>query len=350
MHGEKVIMGRDVWVLLETEAKKINIHSASLLDEGGRIAEELGGELHAIYLGPHLAGLGQQAGSRGAVRLFVYWKDSLTRYDPCVYEKVLLNLLQAGPPRLLLALSSSTGSDLLPRLAWHLQSPLVTNCVEIEIQDEKEIHFIKPIQNGRLHATVVCEGEGPRMATFLPESLIHSEMYGGRGRTAEIRVLKALAEERDPPIRVIEFVKADHRTIDIREAETIVAVGRGLGTKENLAVVQAFADRIGAAIGGTRPVVDAGILPYERQIGQTGKRVSPKLIFLCGISGAMEFTKGIEQAGTKIAINIDRECPVFHSVDLGIVGDLKEVTPRMTTHLSQRSAPPRREKHFGKDG
>lgn len=331
-------MDRDVWVLLEREGNKMSVHSGALLEEGGRIAEELGGELHAIFLGPESSGLGQEAGNRGAVRLFAYWDDALIRYDPCLYEKTLLGLLQERQPRLLLALSTSIGADLLPRLAWKLQSPLVTNCAEIEVRDGCDFQFVKPVQNGRLHARVICQGDGPRMATYLPGRLVNSGESAGRVGAAEITALERRAEEGDPPIRVVDFVKADQRTIDIGEAESIVAVGRGVGSKENLEVIQAFADRIGAAIGGTRPVVDAGILPYERQIGQTGKRVSPKLIFLCGISGAMEFTKGIEHAGTRVAINVDRDCPIFRSVDLGIVGDLKELAPRLTTYLIQHSA------------
>ena len=132
-------------------------------------------------------------------------------------------------------------------------------------------------------------------------------------------------------------MKADHRTIDIGEAEVIVAVGRGIGQKETLKIIEAFADRIEAAIGGTRPVIDAGFLPYERQIGQTGKMVSPKLVVMCGISGAMEFMKGIEGAGTKIAINLDRQAPIFKSVDFGIVDDLKALIPSIVSHIDRRA-------------
>ena len=98
-------------------------------------------------------------------------------------------------------------------------------------------------------------------------------------------------------------------------------------------MIQEFADRIGGAIGGTRPAVDAGILPFEQQIGQTGKAVAPKLIVMCGISGAMEFTKGIEDARTKVAINIDRQSRVFKSIDLGIVGDLNRIIPQIIEHI-----------------
>ena len=173
------------------------------------------------------------------------------------------------------------------------------------------------------------------MATFLPERLISREAPKVKDGEAELSELKKLPAEKASPVKVTGFLKADHRTIDITEAEIIVAIGRGLGSKENLRAIESFADQIGAAIGGTRPMVDEGILPYERQIGQTGKRVSPKLIFLFGISGATEFVQGVANAGTSVAINIDSQSPILKSVDLGIVGDLNVLTPKIVQHLSK---------------
>jgi electron transfer flavoprotein alpha subunit len=210
----------------------------------------------------------------------------------------------------------------------------VTNCLEVKASDD--LTFIKPIQNGRLHSTLTCWVEGTRMATVNPDAFVETQ-----NKPFE-KVCQTHEFEIDPgaysdalSIRVTGFQKADHRTIDIGEAETILAVGKGLGPIENFDKVKEFADQIGAAIGGTRPMVDAKILPYERQIGQTGKRVAPKLIFLCGISGAIEFVTGIEKAGTKLAINNDRDAPIFRSIDLGIVGDLNAVLPRIIDHLNR---------------
>jgi electron transfer flavoprotein alpha subunit len=152
-------------------------------------------------------------------------------------------------------------------------------------------------------------------------------------KIAEVTERRPAPEADRLSIRVTGFLRADHRTIDISEAEIILAIGRGMGSRENFPMIQEFADRIGGAIGGTRPAVDAGILPFERQIGQTGKAVAPKLIVMCGISGAMEFTKGIEDARTKVAINIDRQSRVFKSIDLGIVGDLNRIIPQIIEHI-----------------
>lgn len=326
---------KEIWVLLEADDNKISRQSLALLDEGERLSSECNGQLHALFLGPAIEGIKKEAGSRGATKLHQCVDEGLRQYDPLFYEQVLLDLLKERQPFLLLALASSLGSDLLPRLAFKLNAPLVTHCAEIEVQANGDLQFAKPVHKGRLFATVQCKGEGVRMATFLPERLISREAPKVKDGEAELSELKKLPAEKASPVKVTGFLKADHRTIDITEAEIIVAIGRGLGSKENLRAIESFADQIGAAIGGTRPMVDEGILPYERQIGQTGKRVSPKLIFLFGISGATEFVQGVANAGTSVAINIDSQSPILKSVDLGIVGDLNVLTPKIVQHLSK---------------
>ena len=176
------------------------------------------------------------------------------------------------------------------------------------------------------------------MVTMNPADLTYTQKTPGEA-AARVIELKPEFQEDKIAIRQTGYLKADHRTIDISEAEYIVAIGRGLGAAENLPMIKELADHIGAAIGGTRPMVDAGILPFERQIGQTGKRVSPKLVFLCGISGAAEFIRGIEDAGKKLAINIDDQAPIFRSADLGIVGDMNEVIPRIIGRVARRRLP-----------
>jgi len=323
---------KDVWVLVEAEDGKISRHATALLEEGKKLAAELSGELHALYLGPELGGIGAEAGARGAGKLYACIDGKLRQYDPLRYQQVILNLLKKQQPRLLLALSSSLGSDLLPRLAFNLHSPLVSNCAEIEVEADGELLFMKPVHKGRLFAKVRCQGEGIRIASYLPERLPSCD-EAGAGSPAELVALGAAAEDKAAAIQVTGFLKADHRTIDITEADIIVAVGRGVGSKESFGLVQKLADGIGGAIGGTRPMVDAGVIPYERQIGQTGKRVAPRLIFLLGISGATEFVQGIVGGATTVAVNLDRQSPVFKAADLGIVGDLEQLMPTIVKHV-----------------
>jgi electron transfer flavoprotein alpha subunit len=325
-------MDRDVWTLLEVENKKIKSTSVALIDEGRILSDQLGGELNAIMFGQRVEGIEQMPETYGIKNIFVFCEESLEVYNPNAYARLLTDVVSQYKPYLFLAAASSLGSDLMPRVATKLKAPLVTNCVEIRVNENME--FIKPVQNGRLCATVICKTKATKIATINPNVLTVSEKMNPE-HFANLVEIEAGTEENLDPIHVIGILKADHRTIDISEAEIIVAVGRGIGAKENFGMIQTFADRIQAAIGGTRPVIDAGILPFERQVGQTGKVVSPKLIIMCGISGAMEFMKGIENARTTIAINIDRQAPVFRSVDLGIIGDLNLLIPQMIARIDE---------------
>ncbi len=323
-------MNRDVWVLLEAEDNKMKRSSVALVDEGKRLSAQLGGAVNAVFLGQAVEGMDQLVGTHGASHLYFFHDETLHQYVPEIYEGLVARLLLNKKPHLVLAAATSLGSDLLPRVAAKLKAPLVTNCVEVRAGED--IEFIKPVQNGRLHATVVCKAPGTKMATIDPDSLTIAKEER-EPKIAEVTEMRPATGGDGLSIRVTGFLKADHRTIDISQAEIILAIGRGIGSKENFPMIQEFADRIGAAIGGTRPAVDAGILPFERQIGQTGKAVSPKLIIMCGISGAMEFTKGIENARTKVAINIDRQSRVLKSIDLGIVGDLNRIIPQIIEHI-----------------
>ena len=325
--------GKQIWVVLEAEDNKISRHSVALIKEGDRLARAVSGQLHALYVGLPVENLVDTASRHGVGWLHVCTHENLGRYHPHAYEQTILALLGERCPFLMLALASSIGSDVMPRLSFKLGVPLVTNCLDIEPQPADDLVFLRSIQKGRLNARVRCKGESGRMATIIPESLTISEKAGAGKTTPELSEVAMAPDEGAWPMVPIGYQKADHRTIDITEAETIVALGRGVGTKENYQVIVQFADRVGGAVAGTRPTVDMGMLPHERQIGQTGKRVSPKLLFLFGISGAVEFTKGIEGVGTTVAINKDRQAPVFKIAELGIVGDLTELTPRILEHL-----------------
>jgi electron transfer flavoprotein alpha subunit len=327
-------MNRDVWVLLECERKKMKASSMALIEEARQLVNEWDGSLTAVYLGEPIKGLATEIGACGVDCLLWQGQQMHPEHSTEFNAELLSQLVLERQPRLVLTAATAFGSDLMARVSAKTATPLVTNCLEVKVGED--FKFIKPIQNGRLHATFRCRSSSTQMATLIPDTLIDplKEPLESQCRTEDIELVDSAVRE-DFCIRMTGFQKADHRTIDIGEAETIVAVGKGLGTVENMEKIEAFADQIGAAIGGTRPMVDAKILPYERQIGQTGKRVAPKLIFLCGISGAIEFVKGIEKAGTKLAINNDRDAPIFRSIDVGIVGDLNAVLPRIIAHVKQ---------------
>jgi electron transfer flavoprotein alpha subunit len=327
-------MKKDIWVVLESERKKVKASSIALIVEGRQLADEWDGSMTAVYLGEAIPNLEKTMGAQGVDCMLALKQSAPAEHYIEINAGVLSQLVAEKQPDLVLSAATPYGSDLLSRVSAKTKSPLVTNCLEAKV--DGGLKFIKPIQNGRLHATLACRGNGTRLATVIPDASIqtHDKSSEKSCRMEEIKIAPGSCCA-TLSVRVTGFQKADHRTIDIGEAETILAIGKGLGTVENFEKVKVFADQIGAAIGGTRPMVDAKILPYERQIGQTGKRVAPKLIFLCGISGAIEFVSGIEKAGTKLAINNDRDAPIFRSIDVGIVGDLNAVLPQIIDHLNR---------------
>ncbi len=322
----------DVWLLLEAEEGRLGAFADGLICEGRRLADALGGELAAVLLGPDAAKLEEALTECGADRLYRGRDAGLANYHPEIYANLLGELVREHRPRLFLTLDSSLGADLMPRLAAAIGAPLVTNCTNIEAGEE--IEFTKPVQSGRLHAVMTAPAGGTSLATlnaeYLPEAATAAPSQIARVCDIEADV-SAIATRLD----ITSYLKADPKTVDIREAEIVVAVGNGIGARENFAAFERFAELIGAALGGSRPVIDSGILPHERQIGQTGRAISARLAILCGISGSEYFTKGIERAGTKVAINSDREAPIFKDIDLGIHADINALIPKLTAHIKR---------------
>lgn len=319
----------DVWLLLEKEARRLGHFSLGLIREGRRLSERRGGALCAIGVGMAIENLGELAGRHGIEHLYRLADEASCGPDRLADS--IATLVSAHRPALLLAVASSFGADLMPRLSARLRAPLLTNCLDIAAPDDFE--FTRAIHGGRQRATLRCPAGGLQLATLSPEAFGPTEAPNSPRRAEVIEVSLAPPGGLADRVRYRQHLKADHRTVDIREAEYIVVVGKGVGTPEKRAVIERFADLIGAALGGSRPAVDAGVVPYDRQVGQTGKKVSPRLIVLCGVSGSEYFMRGIEPSAVKVAINPDRKAPVFAAADLGIVADANELIPRFLDYV-----------------
>jgi electron transfer flavoprotein alpha subunit len=212
---------------------------------------------------------------------------------------------------------------LAPRIAARLRVGLVTQCVEI-LTDRERLAVIKPISDQYLYQKLIFHNSGLKMLTFSPSALNREDPNINR-RAEVIKILPRMDQEQGH-VRFIELIKADPKTIGLEEADVIICGGRGVG-KNGFEYIHRLADALNGSIGGTRPVVDWGILPFERQIGQTAVEVFPTLLVACGISGANEFTVGIEGSKMVIAINSDRKARIFKFADLGIIGNLHKIIP-----------------------
>lgn len=324
----------DVWVLLEAEDDRLGAFAGGLMQEGRRLANALGGDFAVVQLGPDIANLQETVSKYGADRLYRGHNPHLADYHPEIYATLLSKLLQKHEPRLFLTLASSLGADLMPRLAAAIGAPLVMDCTNIEASGE--IEFTKQVQCGRLQAVIAAAPCATNLATFNPEYLPKPDM-AEPSQNAELCDIKADPAGIPTRLHVTNRLKADPKTVDIREAEIVVAVGNGIGAKDNFAAFEKFAELIGASLGGSRPVIDSGILPHERQIGQTGRKISARLAIVCGISGSEYFTKGIAQAGTKVAINSDRQAAIFKDIDLGIVADVNILIAEFMARIKRRA-------------
>jgi electron transfer flavoprotein alpha subunit len=311
--------------MVEQKEGTIEEPSFSLLSEGKRLSEKLGNSplLSAVVMGHGIKDLEKELGSYGVDRVYYFENPQLERYQPDLYTGLIANLAREKNPDFFLLGETSLGRDLAPRIAARLRAGLVTHCVDIII-DQNQLTVVKPVSDQFLYQRLVFRNHGLRILTFSPN--VTARGVPDIKRQAEVIRIPPKMDQKGRDIRFVELIKADPKTIDLEEADVIICGGRGVG-KETFEMIYRLADALNGSVGGTRPVVDWGILPYERQIGQTGIEVFPTFLMTLGISGANEFTVGIEGSKLVIAINNDRKARIFKFADLGIIGDLQKIIP-----------------------
>ena len=192
---------------------------------------------------------------------------------------------------------------------------------------------VRPVANGYLFEEITLKGEKTAIFAFLPTVLMPAPEVG-----TEMAQIDQIPVEDAPDTletQIIEVIEADPETLDIEEADIVVAAGRGVGKEKGLEMIHDLAGTLGGSVAATRPVVDWHLLPYERQIGQTGKTVTPRLIINCGISGANEYTAGMENADRVVAVNTDPRARIFRFADLGIVADVHEILPLLINRIRE---------------
>ena len=328
-------MNQDVWIFAEHQEGEFKEVTFGLLGEGKRLCKRLtGGFLSSLVLGSGMDGPEDVLGSYGAERVYVLEHPSPGSSSPETVATLIVDLAREEPPFLILFAATSTGSDLAARVAAKLQTALVTHCVDIRVGSGKGLEFVKAVSDEILYASVRSQVEGIVVATMAPDVLEFEEPDNER-QAEVVEVLPSLSDP-SPRLRTLEVIKGDPKTISLEEAEIVVAGGRGLGDEESFRLVHELAEALGGSVGGSRPVVDEGRLPFERQIGRTGKATSPKLFVACGISGASEFTGGMEKSKELIAINTDKNAPILQTADLGIVGDGRKVIPEIVRLVRER--------------
>ncbi|WP_018665928.1 electron transfer flavoprotein subunit alpha/FixB family protein [Bacteroides gallinarum] len=336
----------NVFVYLEIEGTTVADVSLELLTKGRKLANQLGCQLEAVAAGNNLAGIEKQVLPFGVDKLHVFDAPGLFPYTSLPHSSVLINLFKEEQPQICLMGATVIGRDLGPRVSSALTSGLTADCTSLEIgdhEDKKEgkvyknlLYQIRPAFGGNIVATIVNPEHRPQMAT-VREGVMKKEILDAdyKGEVIRHDVAKYVPET-DYVVKVIDrhVEKAKH---NLKGAPIVVAGGYGMGSRENFDMLFDLAKELHAEVGASRAAVDAGYADHDRQIGQTGVTVRPKLYIACGISGQIQHIAGMQESGIIISINNDENAPINAIADYVINGTVEEVIPKMIKYYKQNS-------------
>lgn len=315
-------MTKDIFVIAEHRRGEIRDITFELLTKGYELSKD-GGRLHTVLLGFKNEKMIDELKpfSDGILNID---DEKLKDFNAEYYQMVLSNLLQEKKPFITLLGQTAFGIDLAPSLATALDMPYAADCIDIEI-DKERVYTEKQIYGGKISSRVSLVENWGYMVSVRPGSIAPKE---GELKAEVTAITSPLKEEIDYR-RFVQYIEAAKGKVDITQAEVVVGIGRGLKEDKNLPLMEEFAKSIGGVLACSRPVVDAGWLSKDRQVGSSGKTVKPKLYIAVGISGAFQHVMGMKSADTIVAINKDPNAPIFTVADYGIVGDLFQIIPKL---------------------
>jgi electron transfer flavoprotein alpha subunit len=318
-------------VVAEAKDGSIRKIAFEMLAEARRLATEAGGAaVAAITLGPLAAGEADRLVRHGADRVLAVEGAALGQYAPEAYAEGVKKAVGACSPDVLFLGATAQGRDLAPRVAARLGAGLASDCVGFEWKDGSLLAR-RPIFAGKAFATVAFGSARPRIATVRPNTFQPDEEDASRKASVESIALGDVAVH----ARVVGFEKSEGEELDLTEANIIVSGGRAMGGPDNFEILRKLCKVLGATLGASRAAVDAGWIDHSHQVGQTGKVVNPGLYIAVGISGAIQHLAGMSSSHTIVAVNKDKEAPIFKVATYGIVGDLYQVVPALTDEFAK---------------
>lgn len=326
---------KNVWVYIETFGGTIKNVSLELLGEGRKLADKMGQSLVGVLLGKDVEHLSKDIFAAGADEIYLVEADELAHYNTDGYTAVVSDLIQEYKPSVVLVGATNDGRDLGPRIASRIATGLTADCTGLAIDEETGlVAWTRPAFGGNIMATILCPEHRPQMGTVRPS--VFKKPALDYSRIGKIIRVKSNVKPEDIRTKLLDVVKVCTTCCNLEEADIIVSGGRGLGKPENFKLVEDLAEVLGATVGASRAAVDAGWKPHMCQVGQTGKTVGPKIYIACGISGAVQHLVGMSSSDIIIAINRDKDAPIFQVANYGIVGDVLEVLPIMTEEFKKR--------------
>ncbi len=324
---------KGVWVFAEQHKGSVASVALELLGEGRKLADKRKTKLSAVFVGHGIKDKAKDLIAHGADIVYVADDPALKDFNDDSYAAVLTTLANQHKPEIILAGATAIGRSFFPKVAAALYTGLTADCTVLDIDAETgHLHQTRPAFGGNIMATIVTPNHRPQMATVRHKVMKPS--VRDDSRTGEI-IPVSYNQSGSLRTKVIRTVEELGETVNICEADIIVAGGRGLGSAKNFQLIEELAKVLGGAVAATRGAVDEGWIPYPHQVGQTGKTVCPKLYIACGISGAIQHVAGMQSSEVIVAINKDPDAPIFNVATYGIVGDVHEVVPIMIKKIRE---------------
>lgn len=319
-----------VLVILEQRGGKWTRMSFEVLTAGKKIADAAGDSLEAAVLGSDIESLATEAAQYPVAKVYSIANALLADYTPDGYTAALEQLTKAKQPKYILFPHTYQVRDFAPKLATRFGRPLVSDVIDIKAE-KSSVGFVRQLFQGKLNADVASPGE-PQFASIQAGAFRALEPKNAGAPVEQFNVNLNASQIRGKPEQAFREAQ---RSVDLGAADLIVSVGRGIKEKDNLPIVEALAQALGAELAASRPICDNGWLPMERQVGSSGQTVAPKVYFAVGISGAIQHVVGMKGSKTVVAINKDENAPIFETADYGVVGDLFEVVPALVEEIKK---------------
>ena len=354
-------MSKDLYVIAEQRDGEIAKVTLELLGEATILAADLGEKVYAVLMGDQIKDKAQSLIEAGADGVIVIEDPMLKEYVTEPYAKALTAMIKKYDPNIVLFGATSIGRDIAPRVAARVHTGLTADCTHLDIDmnkyfeflkatstadtdsiekklgmDDKTLKMTRPAFGGNVMATIRCADYRPQMATVRPG--VMKKIAPQTGKQGTVEEFKVDFTDADMNVTIKEVIKQTHKAVDITDAKVLVSGGRGIGSPDFYKELQKVADLLGGEISSSRANVDAGWIEKSRQVGQTGKTVRPELYMACGISGAIQHIAGMENSECVIAINKNDTAAIFDVSDLGIVGDVKVIIPKLIDALTKYKA------------
>lgn len=326
-----------IWVFIEHNEGTIHTVSWELMGAANKLSKDLENSVvEAVLLGQNMAHVADEVLYYGAQRVYVMDSPVLRHYRNQPYCEGVSKLVSKYMPEIFLIGATTSGRDLGGSIAARNSTGLTADCTELSIDPKlKILSSTRPTFGGNLMATILCKTHRPQMATIRPRVLPMMDALPHKTDGDIIYEALEMTEEQ-VDVKLSRFIPSEAQ-LQIEYADIIVAGGRGAGGPEGMKLLEELADSLNGIVAATRPVVDAGLVDYSRQVGQTGKTVRPKLYIAAGISGAVQHSVGMNGSDFILAINTDPEAAIFQIADAGIVGDIHEVVPELIRQIKENS-------------